>query len=178
MSEQWNTSWFWGQNTDHESKREEHFTFSWEITTWWTDDLHICWLITCLPVLTCPHLQFEGSSLRQLVSKICRGRYNPVSTRYSYELRLLLSQLFKVRNIFINFNVFLLSLYEYYEVNQSINSRLVYLSFHIQTAGLRLGTSCVCFCVESSNCIFKEERLNHQETVWVQDVDLSCREGS
>uniref|UniRef100_A0A3Q3N7Y1 non-specific serine/threonine protein kinase n=1 Tax=Labrus bergylta TaxID=56723 RepID=A0A3Q3N7Y1_9LABR len=42
------------------------------------------------------HLQFEGSSLRQLVSKICRGRYNPLPTRYSYELRLLVTQLFKV----------------------------------------------------------------------------------
>ncbi|TMS01154.1 Serine/threonine-protein kinase Nek5 [Larimichthys crocea] len=40
--------------------------------------------------------KFDGSSLRQLVSKICRGRYNPVPSRYSYELRLLLTQLFKV----------------------------------------------------------------------------------
>ncbi|KAK7938693.1 hypothetical protein WMY93_002019 [Mugilogobius chulae] len=39
---------------------------------------------------------FEGSSLRQLVSKICRGRYSPVIPRYSYELRLLITQLFKV----------------------------------------------------------------------------------
>uniref|UniRef100_A0A3Q2NPW9 non-specific serine/threonine protein kinase n=1 Tax=Fundulus heteroclitus TaxID=8078 RepID=A0A3Q2NPW9_FUNHE len=39
---------------------------------------------------------FEGSSLRQLVSKICRGRYTPVPSRYSHDLRLLLTQLFKV----------------------------------------------------------------------------------
>ncbi|GLD69442.1 serine/threonine-protein kinase Nek5-like protein [Lates japonicus] len=37
---------------------------------------------------------FEGSSLRQLVSKICRGRYNPVPSRYSYDLRLLVTALF------------------------------------------------------------------------------------
>ncbi|KAG7456514.1 hypothetical protein JOB18_027983, partial [Solea senegalensis] len=39
---------------------------------------------------------FEGSSLRQVVSKICRGRYNPVPSCYSSELRLLITQLFKV----------------------------------------------------------------------------------
>lgn len=44
------------------------------------------------------HLQFEGSSLRQLVGKICRGRYNPVPRHYSYDLRLLVTQLFKVRS--------------------------------------------------------------------------------
>ncbi|KAI4892171.1 hypothetical protein NFI96_025686, partial [Prochilodus magdalenae] len=44
----------------------------------------------------CVCCQFEGSSLRQLIVKICRGRYSPVSQRYSAELRLLLSQLFKV----------------------------------------------------------------------------------
>uniref|UniRef100_A0A3Q2DK20 non-specific serine/threonine protein kinase n=1 Tax=Cyprinodon variegatus TaxID=28743 RepID=A0A3Q2DK20_CYPVA len=41
---------------------------------------------------------FEGSSLRQLVSKICRGRYTPVPSRYSHDLRLLVTQLFKVTN--------------------------------------------------------------------------------
>nr|XP_015219866.1 PREDICTED: serine/threonine-protein kinase Nek5 isoform X3 [Lepisosteus oculatus] len=40
--------------------------------------------------------QFEGSNLRQLVVKICRGRCEPIATRYSYDLRLLVSQLFKV----------------------------------------------------------------------------------
>ncbi|KAL0185117.1 hypothetical protein M9458_020813, partial [Cirrhinus mrigala] len=39
---------------------------------------------------------FEGSNLKQLVLRICRGRYSPVSQRYSSELRLLLQQLFKV----------------------------------------------------------------------------------
>ncbi|XP_036965989.1 serine/threonine-protein kinase Nek5-like isoform X5 [Acanthopagrus latus] len=55
------------------------------------------WSLGCVLYELCTlRHPFEGSSLRQLVSKICRGRYNPVSTRYSYELRLLLSQLFKV----------------------------------------------------------------------------------
>ncbi|XP_037395084.1 serine/threonine-protein kinase Nek5 [Pygocentrus nattereri] len=40
--------------------------------------------------------QFEGSSLKQLIVKICRGSYTPVSQRYSAELRLMLTQLFKV----------------------------------------------------------------------------------
>ncbi|XP_072259627.1 serine/threonine-protein kinase Nek5 isoform X2 [Pyxicephalus adspersus] len=39
---------------------------------------------------------FEANSLRQLVLKICRGRYDPLSIRYSYDLRGLISQLFKI----------------------------------------------------------------------------------
>ncbi|XP_071594625.1 serine/threonine-protein kinase Nek5 [Heliangelus exortis] len=39
---------------------------------------------------------FEGNSLHQLVLKICRGRFHPVSPNYSYDLRILISQLFKV----------------------------------------------------------------------------------
>ncbi|NWZ27990.1 NEK5 kinase, partial [Asarcornis scutulata] len=39
---------------------------------------------------------FEGSSLHQLVLKICRGYFQPVSPKYSYDLRALISQLFKV----------------------------------------------------------------------------------
>ncbi|KFU90145.1 Serine/threonine-protein kinase Nek5 [Chaetura pelagica] len=39
---------------------------------------------------------FEGSSLHQLVMKICRGRFHPVSPKYSYDLRILICQLFKV----------------------------------------------------------------------------------
>ncbi|XP_065531910.1 serine/threonine-protein kinase Nek5 [Lathamus discolor] len=39
---------------------------------------------------------FEGNSLHQLVLKICRGRFHPVSLNYSYDLRILISQLFKV----------------------------------------------------------------------------------
>lgn len=39
--------------------------------------------------------QFEGKSLPQLVLKICRGYFTPVSMKYSYELRTLVSQLFK-----------------------------------------------------------------------------------
>ncbi|XP_032856142.2 serine/threonine-protein kinase Nek5 isoform X1 [Tyto alba] len=39
---------------------------------------------------------FEGNSLHQLVLKICRGHFHPVSPNYSYDLRLLISQLFKV----------------------------------------------------------------------------------
>ncbi|KAA8579179.1 hypothetical protein FQN60_018752, partial [Etheostoma spectabile] len=55
------------------------------------------WSLGCVlyEICTLRH-PFEGSSLRQLVSKICRGRYNPAPSRYSYDLRLLITQLFKV----------------------------------------------------------------------------------
>ncbi|XP_053564360.1 serine/threonine-protein kinase Nek5 isoform X2 [Bombina bombina] len=39
---------------------------------------------------------FEADGLRQLVLKICRGRYEPLSPKYSYNLRSLISQLFKI----------------------------------------------------------------------------------
>ncbi|XP_009880686.1 PREDICTED: serine/threonine-protein kinase Nek5 [Charadrius vociferus] len=39
---------------------------------------------------------FEGNSLHQLVLKICNGRFHPVSPNYSYDLRILISQLFKI----------------------------------------------------------------------------------
>ncbi|KAM6341937.1 serine/threonine-protein kinase Nek5-like [Podargus strigoides] len=39
---------------------------------------------------------FEGCSLHQLVLKICRGCFHPVSPNYSYDLRILISQLFKI----------------------------------------------------------------------------------
>ncbi|XP_035460181.2 serine/threonine-protein kinase Nek5-like isoform X1 [Scophthalmus maximus] len=55
------------------------------------------WSLGCVLYELCTlRHPFEGSSLRQLVSKICRGRYNPVSSRFSYDLRLLVTQLFKV----------------------------------------------------------------------------------
>ncbi|XP_024866682.1 serine/threonine-protein kinase Nek5 isoform X2 [Kryptolebias marmoratus] len=55
------------------------------------------WGLGCvLYELCCLKHPFEGSSLRQLVSKICRGRYTPVSLRYSQDLRQLVTQLFKV----------------------------------------------------------------------------------
>ncbi|XP_064832678.1 serine/threonine-protein kinase Nek5-like [Oncorhynchus masou masou] len=55
------------------------------------------WSLGCVLYELCTlRHPFEGNSLRQLVVKICRGRYNPVSTRYSYDLRLLVTQLFKV----------------------------------------------------------------------------------
>ncbi|XP_047457233.1 serine/threonine-protein kinase Nek5-like [Mugil cephalus] len=55
------------------------------------------WSLGCVLYELCTlRHPFDGSSLRQLVGKICRGRYNPVPTRYSYELRLLVTQLFKV----------------------------------------------------------------------------------
>ncbi|XP_054642551.1 serine/threonine-protein kinase Nek5-like isoform X3 [Dunckerocampus dactyliophorus] len=55
------------------------------------------WSLGCVLYELCTlRHPFEGSSLRQLVSKICRGRYNPVASRYSYDLRLLITQLFKV----------------------------------------------------------------------------------
>ncbi|XP_072542760.1 serine/threonine-protein kinase Nek5 [Salminus brasiliensis] len=55
------------------------------------------WSLGCVLYELCTlRHPFEGSSLRQLIVRICRGRYAPVSQRYSAELRLLLSQLFKV----------------------------------------------------------------------------------
>ncbi|NXE46852.1 NEK5 kinase, partial [Casuarius casuarius] len=39
---------------------------------------------------------FQGNSLHQLVLKICRGHFQPVSPNYSYDLRILISQLFKI----------------------------------------------------------------------------------
>ncbi|XP_061578856.1 serine/threonine-protein kinase Nek5-like [Cololabis saira] len=55
------------------------------------------WSLGCVLYELCTlRHPFEGSGLRQLVSKICRGRYTPVSSRYSHDLRLLVSQLFKV----------------------------------------------------------------------------------
>ncbi|XP_035860346.1 serine/threonine-protein kinase Nek5-like [Sander lucioperca] len=55
------------------------------------------WSLGCVlyEICTLRH-PFEGSSLRQLVSKICRGRYSPAPRRYSPDLRLLITQLFKV----------------------------------------------------------------------------------
>ncbi|CAJ1078559.1 serine/threonine-protein kinase Nek5 isoform X1 [Xyrichtys novacula] len=55
------------------------------------------WSLGCVLYELCTlRHPFEGSSLRQLVGKICWGRYNPVPTHYSHELRLLVTQLFKV----------------------------------------------------------------------------------
>ncbi|KAM4730659.1 serine/threonine-protein kinase Nek5 [Anableps anableps] len=55
------------------------------------------WSLGCVLYELCSlRHPFEGSSLRQLVSKICRGRYTPVPSRYSHDLRLLVTQLFKV----------------------------------------------------------------------------------
>ncbi|XP_078077582.1 serine/threonine-protein kinase Nek5-like [Mustelus asterias] len=39
---------------------------------------------------------FEGNNLHQLVVRICKGRYAPISPRYTYDLRILSAQLFKV----------------------------------------------------------------------------------
>ncbi|NXX81434.1 NEK5 kinase, partial [Urocolius indicus] len=41
-------------------------------------------------------IKFEGNSFHQLVVQICRGRFHPVSPNYSYDLRILISQLFKI----------------------------------------------------------------------------------
>uniref|UniRef100_A0A673CTR3 non-specific serine/threonine protein kinase n=1 Tax=Sphaeramia orbicularis TaxID=375764 RepID=A0A673CTR3_9TELE len=55
------------------------------------------WSLGCVLYELCTlRHPFEGSSLRQLVSKICRGRYSPVPSRCSYDLRQLITQLFKV----------------------------------------------------------------------------------
>ncbi|XP_065108489.1 serine/threonine-protein kinase Nek5 isoform X2 [Paramisgurnus dabryanus] len=55
------------------------------------------WSLGCVLYELCTlRHPFEGSNLRQLVWRICRGRYAPVSERYSTELRLLLNHLFKI----------------------------------------------------------------------------------
>ncbi|XP_024919721.1 serine/threonine-protein kinase Nek5 isoform X2 [Cynoglossus semilaevis] len=55
------------------------------------------WSLGCVLYELCTlRHPFEGSSLRQLVSKICGGRFNPVPGCYSYDLCLLVTQLIKV----------------------------------------------------------------------------------
>ncbi|XP_041054601.1 serine/threonine-protein kinase Nek5-like [Carcharodon carcharias] len=39
---------------------------------------------------------FEGNNLHQLVVRICKGHYAPINPRYTYDLRMLSAQLFKV----------------------------------------------------------------------------------
>ncbi|XP_075055162.1 serine/threonine-protein kinase Nek5-like isoform X2 [Mixophyes fleayi] len=55
------------------------------------------WSVGCVlyELCTLKH-PFEADSMSQLVLKICRGRYEQVSSRYSYDLRILISQLFKI----------------------------------------------------------------------------------
>ncbi|KAM4795378.1 serine/threonine-protein kinase Nek5 isoform 2-T2 [Rhinophrynus dorsalis] len=55
------------------------------------------WSLGCVlyEMCTLKH-PFEAGSLRQLVLKICRGHYQPLSSKYSYDLRTLISQLFKI----------------------------------------------------------------------------------
>ncbi|NWI25575.1 NEK5 kinase, partial [Sula dactylatra] len=58
------------------------------------------WSLGCVLYELCalkhPVSIFEGNSLHQLVLKICRGYFHPVSPNYSYDLRILISQLFKI----------------------------------------------------------------------------------
>ncbi|XP_075193417.1 serine/threonine-protein kinase Nek5-like isoform X2 [Anomaloglossus baeobatrachus] len=55
------------------------------------------WSLGCVlyELCTLKH-PFEAGNLKQLVLKICRGRYEPLSSKYSYDLRTLISQLFKI----------------------------------------------------------------------------------
>ncbi|XP_048834125.1 serine/threonine-protein kinase Nek5 isoform X2 [Brienomyrus brachyistius] len=55
------------------------------------------WSLGCVlyELCTLKHA-FEGSSLKQLVLRICRGHFKPIAPRYSCNLRLLVTQLFKV----------------------------------------------------------------------------------
>ncbi|NWS17782.1 NEK5 kinase, partial [Pachyramphus minor] len=58
------------------------------------------WSLGCVLYELCtlkhPVSTFEGNSLHELLLKICRGRFHPVSPNYSYDLRILISQLFKI----------------------------------------------------------------------------------
>ncbi|KAJ7341508.1 hypothetical protein JRQ81_005692 [Phrynocephalus forsythii] len=54
------------------------------------------WSLGCVLYELCTlRHPFDGNNLAQLVLKICRGHFTPVSTKYSSELRALISQLFK-----------------------------------------------------------------------------------
>ncbi|XP_039601172.1 serine/threonine-protein kinase Nek5-like [Polypterus senegalus] len=55
------------------------------------------WSLGCVlyELCTLKH-PFEGNNLRQLIVKICRGYFVPVSPKYSYDLRYLITHLFKV----------------------------------------------------------------------------------
>nr|XP_056712645.1 serine/threonine-protein kinase Nek5 [Euleptes europaea] len=54
------------------------------------------WSLGCVlyELCTLKH-PFEGTNIHQLMLRICRGHFVPVSTKYSYDLRTLISQLFK-----------------------------------------------------------------------------------
>ncbi|XP_062981350.1 serine/threonine-protein kinase Nek5 [Elgaria multicarinata webbii] len=54
------------------------------------------WSLGCVlyELCTLKH-PFEGNNFPQLVLKICRGHFMPVSMKYSYDLKALISQLFK-----------------------------------------------------------------------------------
>ncbi|XP_060545292.1 serine/threonine-protein kinase Nek5 isoform X2 [Pantherophis guttatus] len=54
------------------------------------------WSLGCVlyELCTLKH-PFEGNNLPQLIMKICRGHFIPVSVKYSSDLRLLISQLFR-----------------------------------------------------------------------------------
>uniref|UniRef100_A0A6I8NUS0 non-specific serine/threonine protein kinase n=1 Tax=Ornithorhynchus anatinus TaxID=9258 RepID=A0A6I8NUS0_ORNAN len=55
------------------------------------------WSLGCVLYELCTlRHPFEGNSLHQLVLKICQARFNPISPMFSSDLRLLISQLFKV----------------------------------------------------------------------------------
>ncbi|XP_068036490.1 serine/threonine-protein kinase Nek5 [Anomalospiza imberbis] len=55
------------------------------------------WSLGCVLYELCAlRHPFQGNSLHELVLKICRGRFQPVSPNYSYDLRILISQLFKI----------------------------------------------------------------------------------
>ncbi|NWY66011.1 NEK5 kinase, partial [Erithacus rubecula] len=58
------------------------------------------WSLGCVLYELCalkhPVSTFQGNSLHELVLKICRGHFQPVSPNYSYDLRILISQLFKI----------------------------------------------------------------------------------
>ena len=56
------------------------------------------WALGCLlyEIMTFKHA-FEGTSLPALIIRIVRGRYQPVSDRYSYPLRSILSEMLVVQ---------------------------------------------------------------------------------
>lgn len=60
-----------------------------------TDDSHFSFFMFFIHVHLFSGFQFEAGNMKNLVLKIISGSFPPVSLHYSYDLRSLLSQLFK-----------------------------------------------------------------------------------
>lgn len=96
----------------------------------------------------CVHLQFEGNSLRQLVGQICRGRYSPVSGRYSYDLRLLVTQLFKVRQLQLQLHFSFLFYFSFSFLLYNIQREIIHVFVKQWNSLTHSHSHPVCLCLE------------------------------